>query len=48
MHQWLFFQLKEKYIQRCREKDNIEDTFYNAKQSVTVKTKELDKVKVAF
>ena len=35
---------KEKYIQRCREKDNIEDTFYNAKQSVTVKSKELEKI----
>lgn len=35
---------KEKYIQRCREKDNSEDAFNNAKQSVTVKTKELEKM----
>jgi hypothetical protein len=48
MPQWFFFQLKEKYIQRCREKDNIEDSFYNAKQSVTVKTKELEKVNLSF
>ncbi|XP_071179004.1 proline-serine-threonine phosphatase-interacting protein 2-like isoform X1 [Mytilus edulis] len=36
--------LKEKYTQRCREKDNAEEAFNNAKQSVTVKTKDLDKI----
>lgn len=36
--------LRDKYVQRCRDKDNAEEAFANAKQSVTVKTKDLEKL----